>query len=102
MEDMVNDKDKPGLHSERKSATTEIQIPGTNRYGNSRTEHRRDDCVMTRKCQTYKKKSAAKEFFGLLPDWKIDTQKFKDDTPRRKGKSPDVAGINHIFLSHTS
>jgi len=26
-----------------------------------------------------KKKPAAKGFFGLLPDWKIDTQAFRDE-----------------------
>ena len=43
---------------------------------------------MIRKCQTYKKKSAAKEFFGLLPDWKIDTQRFKDELRDEKANRP--------------
>jgi hypothetical protein len=35
--------------------------------------------MIVRKDQSIKKKSAQKELFGLLPDWKIDTQRFKDE-----------------------
>jgi len=31
-----------------------------------------------KKVRAAKKKSAVKGFFGLLPDWKIDTQALKD------------------------
>jgi hypothetical protein len=32
-----------------------------------------------KKARAAKKKPAAKGFFGLLPDWKIDTQELKDE-----------------------
>jgi hypothetical protein len=32
-----------------------------------------------KKARTTKRKSAANGFFGLLPDWKIDTQQLKDE-----------------------
>jgi hypothetical protein len=32
-----------------------------------------------KKSRAIKKKSPAKGFFGLLPDWKIDTQALKDE-----------------------
>jgi hypothetical protein len=32
-----------------------------------------------KKVRAAKKKSAVKGFFGLLPDWKIDTQALKDE-----------------------
>jgi len=32
-----------------------------------------------KKVRGSKKKPAAKGFFGLLPDWKIDTQALKDE-----------------------
>jgi hypothetical protein len=32
-----------------------------------------------KKARATRKKPAAKGFFGLLPDWKIDTQALKDE-----------------------
>ncbi|MCX6690945.1 MAG: hypothetical protein PHF57_11225 [Methanoregula sp.] len=32
-----------------------------------------------KKARAAKKKTTAKGFFGLLPDWKIDTQAFRDE-----------------------
>ena len=32
-----------------------------------------------KKARAAKKSPSSKGFFGLLPDWKIDTQKFKDE-----------------------
>jgi hypothetical protein len=32
-----------------------------------------------KKSRATRKKPAAKGFFGLLPDWKIDTQELKDE-----------------------
>jgi hypothetical protein len=32
-----------------------------------------------KKSRATRKKSAVKGFFGLLPDWKIDTQALKDE-----------------------
>ncbi len=34
----------------------------------------------TKKTRVTRKKPAAKGFFGLLPDWEIDTQAFKDES----------------------
>jgi hypothetical protein len=45
---------------------------------------------MTRRIRTKKEKPATEGFFGMLPDWKIDTQAFRDEDDSRAPAHPPV------------